>query len=286
MKRSNNLVLRIAAWAAKSLPMPVKQGLYRLGPVSRLLRRSLNRAAPGGMSVVTVAGGDLAGLRLHLDLHTEKDFWLGTYEPELQDAVRELVRPGMVVYDVGANIGYISLLLARAVGPQGRIIAFEALPANVERLRANLALNPDLAPRLGVDPRAVADCPGQVHFLVHDSVGMGKVEGSAGRQAAYSQTIEVPAVSLDSFVYQEGHPLPAAIKIDIEGGEVLALPGMRRVLEEAHPLLLMEIHGPEAARVAWDQLSGLGYRLGEMVPGYPPIQSPEELGWKTYLVAR
>ncbi len=266
--------------------MPVKQGLYRLGPASRLLRRSLNRATPGGISVATVAGGDLAGLRLHLDLHTEKDFWLGTYEPDLQSAVRELIAPGMTVYDVGANIGYISLLLARAVGPQGRIVAFEALPANVARLRANLYLNPDLAPRVAVEPRAVTDCPGLVHFLVHDSVGMGKVEGSAGRQATYVETIEIAAVSLDAFVYEEGQPLPAAIKVDIEGGEVLALPGMRRVLEEAHPLLLMEIHGPEAARVAWEQLSSQGYCLAEMAPGYPPIQSPEELGWKTYLVAR
>jgi len=235
---------------------------------------------------MTVAAGDLAGLHFCLDLQEEKDLWLGTYEPDLQAVVRELVQPGMLVYDVGANIGYVSLLLARRVGPQGRVIAFEALPTNVDRLRQNLALNPELASRVEVQPRAVVDRPGQVLFLVHASVGMGKVAGSAGRQETYQESIEIPAVSLDDFVYDEGHPLPQAIKIDIEGGEVLALPGMRRVLEEGHPLLLMEIHGPQAARVTWETLSPLGYRLSAMAPGLPSIAGPEELRWKTYLVAR
>ena len=268
------------------MPSPARQALYRLGPFSRLLRRTLNSAAPAGFTPTAVAAGDLAGLRLCLDLHEEKDLWLGTYEPDLQDVVRELVEPGMVVYDVGANIGYVSLLLARRVGSRGRVIAFEALPANVDRLRQNLALNPELALRVEVQPRAVTNQPGPVQFLVHASVGMGKVAGSAGRSETYAGVIEIPAVSLDAFVYAEGHPLPRLIKIDIEGGEVLALPGMRRVLAEAHPLLLMEIHGPEAARVTWETLSPLGYRLSEMAPGLPPIAGLQELGWKTYLVAR
>jgi FkbM family methyltransferase len=286
MAKSSGPMLKLAALAARILPMPVKQVFYRLGPLSRLLRRTLNQSVPSGETITTVAGGGLAGLRLRLDLQIEKDFWLGTYEPDLQAAVGEMIHAGMRVYDVGANIGYVTLLLARAVGPEGRVVAFEALPENIARLRANLDLNPGLAPRVEVQPRAVTDCPGQVHFLVHSSIGMGKVEGSAGRHAQYSQTIEVPAVSLDAYVFEEGHPLPQAIKVDIEGGEVLALPGMRRVLQEAHPLLLMEIHGPEAAQVTWDILTDLGYGLFAMTPGLPPIHSPEELGWKAYLVAR
>jgi len=77
---------------------------------------------------VQVAAGGLQGLRLSLDMQTEKDYWLGTYEPELQAAVADLVKPGMQVYDVGANIGYVSLLLARRVGAAGHVYAFEALP--------------------------------------------------------------------------------------------------------------------------------------------------------------
>ncbi len=59
----------------------------------------------------------------------------------LQEAVRKLVKPGEVIYDVGANIGYISLLLAKAAGETGRVYAFEALPENAERWRRNIELN-------------------------------------------------------------------------------------------------------------------------------------------------
>jgi hypothetical protein len=129
---------------------------------------------------VNVAAGDLAGMKLALDLQSEKDYWLGTYEPELQQALRQWVQPGMLAYDVGANIGYISLLLARRVGEAGRVHAFEALPANLERLRTNLALN-DMQDRVLVTPAAVVDHAGQVQFWVGPSGGMGKAEGSAGR---------------------------------------------------------------------------------------------------------
>ena len=86
-----------------------------------------------------VAAGDLKGYQVLLNLKTEKSRWLGTYEPELQAALRQFLRPGSTVYDVGANIGYISLLMAHNVGPDGKIFAFEALPVNVERIQQNMA---------------------------------------------------------------------------------------------------------------------------------------------------
>jgi hypothetical protein len=82
-----------------------------------------------------------------------------------------------------------------------------------------------------------------------------------------------------------GNPPPQVVKMDIEGGEVLAIPGMSGVLMEAHPLMLLELHGPEAARVAWERLAGLGYRFCQMKPGYPQIRTQQELDWKAYLVA-
>jgi hypothetical protein len=112
------------------------------------------------------------------------------------------------------------------------------------------------------------------------------MEGSAGRQElVYNQTISIPGIVLDEFVYSEGNLPPALVKIDIEGGEILALPGMRRILVEARPLVCMELHGPEAAQVAWDILISNGYRLCRMAPGYPPIPSLDTLDWKAYTVA-
>jgi FkbM family methyltransferase len=280
-----NRLLSFAAWTARWLPMPVKRGLYRFRPLAGLLRGALNRAAPQGFMSVMVAAGGLQGLRLSLDLQQEKDYWLGTYEPELQAAVAEIVQPGMLVYDVGANIGYISLLLARRVGAAGHVYAFEALPANLERLRLNLQLS-GLSERVTVVPAAVVEKKRPARFLVGPSGGMGKAAGSAGRQdVVYSQTLEVAGLSLDEFVYTEGNPPPQLVKMDIEGGEVLALPGMSRLLVEAHPTILLELHGPEAARLVWETLLAAGYRLCRMAPGYPQIPSVEALDWKAYLVA-
>jgi FkbM family methyltransferase len=285
MSGVSNFVLSLAASFARILPDSVKRAVYRSGPLARVIRQELNRAAPQGISPVTVAAGALAGMRLNLDMQTEKDYWLGTYEPELLQAIAELVRPGMIAYDVGANIGYISLALAKAVGEKGQVYAFEALPANIERLRLNLEMN-GMASRVAVVAAAVVDRSQSVQFLIGPSGGMGKVEGSAGRQeVAYQEAIQVPGIALDEFVFDQGHSAPQVIKMDIEGGEVLAFPGMQRLLAGQPPLILLELHGPEAAEAAWTALVKTGYRICRMAPGFPGVPALEALDWKAYLVA-
>ncbi|OGN75690.1 MAG: hypothetical protein A2X25_02670 [Chloroflexi bacterium GWB2_49_20] len=279
-----NWLLSLAALIARLLPAPLKRLPYRIRPLAGFLRRALNRAAPGGMSQVVVAAGLLEGCSLRLDMHTEKDYWLGTYELELQAALRQLVKPGMAAYDVGANIGYISLMLARLAGESGRVFAFEALPSNAERWQENVNLN-GLSARMQLFCGAVTDSTAPVRFLVHASGGMGKALGSAGRGNAYQSEIEVPGLSLDEFVFGQGNPPPHLIKMDIEGGEVLALPGMHRLLADARPSLVLELHGQESIRVSWEILSGLGYRICRMKPGFPRVASRDELEWKAYLVA-
>jgi FkbM family methyltransferase len=245
----------------------------------------LNRAAPAGITQVTIAGGDLAGYSILLDMQIDKDYWLGTYEPQLQAALREVVPVGATVYDVGANIGYVSLLLAKAAGEKGMVFAFEALPENAARWHRNVELN-RMQDRLRLFEGAVTGAVGKVRFLVHASGGMGKAAGSGGRDDSYQSEISVPGISLDEFVYGQGNPPPQVVKMDIEGGEVLALPGMQRVLAEARPLMLMELHGPESSRTAWASLTAAGYQIYWMRRGYPAIPSLEAMGWKAYIVAR
>lgn len=280
----SHLLLSIASFTAKILPTSIKQSIYKIKPLARFIRRRLNRAAPTGLTQVKVAGGDLAGFTILIDMQIDKDYWLGTYEPELQAALRKMIRPGAVIYDVGANIGYVSLLLAKAAGETGRVYAFEALPENTERWRKNVELN-GMTPRLSLFAGAVTQAAGPVRFLVHSSGGMGKAAGSGGRNDEYQSEVTVPGISLDEFVYGQGNPQPQAVKMDIEGGEVLALPGMRRVLAEARPLMLMELHGDESARVAWETLTAAGYEIRWMRRGYPVVPSLEALGRKAYIVA-
>ena len=280
-----NFLLSSAALAAKILPNSFKQAIYKVKPLAGFIRSGLNRAAPTGLTQVKIAAGDLAGFTILLDMQIDKDYLLGTYEPELQMALRELIPPGAIVYDVGANIGYVSLLLAKAAGQNGHVYAFEALPGNADQWRRNVALN-RMEARLSLFAGAVTQSAGPVRFLVHTSGGMGKAAGSAGRADTYQSELTVPGISLDEFVYGQGNPPPQVVKMDIEGGEVLALPGMRRILAEARPLMLMELHGPESSRVAWDTLTAAGYSIGWMRPGYPAVPSLEAMGWKAYIVAK
>ncbi|MBW8009668.1 MAG: FkbM family methyltransferase [Chloroflexi bacterium] len=278
-------LLSIAAFAARWLPASVQKVIYRSGPLAKFIRARLNKAHPSGIMEFTVAGGALAGRRLMLDYRTEKYLWLGTYELELTSALQELVAAGMIVYDVGANLGYMSLILADIVGESGRVFAFEALPSNVKRFQANLDINPQVS-NIEIVPKAVADSSGTVEFKVHESHAAGKVDGSAGREESYLERLEVPAISLDDFVFSQGQPPPQIVKMDIEGGEVLALPGMQRILEQHQPLLFLELHGPEAKLIAWEILTSIGYTFHEISSPYPAVASLETDEWVSYLLAR
>ncbi len=276
--------LRFAAWMSRLVPAPVRSAVYRLGPLTRLLRRLLNRAAPHGLTEVTVAAGPLAGVRLALDLQTEKDYWLGTYEPAVLAELDRLVTAGMVAYDVGANIGYVTLAIARRVGASGKVFAFEALPENLSRLERHITLNN--LQTVSVVAKAVVDRPGEIPFLIGPSGGMGKAAGSDGRTDLYQDSLMVEAISLDHFVFTLKQAPPDFVKLDIEGGEGMALAGMQQLLAQARPTLLLEVHGPDSARSCWAALSAAGYQISALGQPGIPFSAPDQLPWKSYLQAR
>jgi len=277
-------ILKAASWAAEILPAPIKIFLYKWPFLARMIRRSLNAAAPEGLTEMTIAAGAARGLKMLIDLQSEKDYWLGTYETDLQAAAAKLIHPGSVVYDIGANIGYISLLSAQLSGLTGKIFSFEALPANVERLKVNVAIN-GLGSRITVIHAAVIDSSQPVTFLTHPSGAMGKALGSAGRDEKYSGRITVPGLAIDTFIYDQNHPQPDLIKLDIEGGEGSALAGMQRLLSEKKPIFLIELHGEQAAHQVWDRLIQHDYKIYEMTHAYPHITHVDDLDWKAYIIA-
>ena len=221
-------------------------------------------------------------MRLELDFRTEKDLWLGTYEPALLEAIEHFVRPNLTVYDVGANIGYISLALAKAVGPSGQVVAFEPLPANLVRLRANMALNPE-GSRVQIVEAGVGAQHSQATFMVHKSGGMGKLQAAKGRQAEYEGSIPVDVIALDEWIEDHGQAAPGLIKIDVEGGEAAVLEGLKSMLKSNRPTILIELHGPEATSEVQNILASAGYALHAARDGYPRLDEISE--WKTYAVA-
>jgi FkbM family methyltransferase len=152
-------------------------------------------------------------------------------------------------------------------------------------LRQNVELNGFLE-RVTVVHAAVQDQAGEAEFLIGPSSAMGKVKGSAGRDTVeYLENINVEAISIDGFIENSGNQFPDIVKMDIEGGEVLALPGMANLLQTRHPLVLIELHGLESAEASWWQLRNSGYRICRMERDFPQVENFEELNWKSYLVA-
>lgn len=283
--KDGNLALNFAYYVSKVVPVSFKKYLYKSPTLSNLIRRSLNQFAPEGINRVSIAAGINEDLEMFLDLQTEKDYWLGTYEPELQQTIELLVKPEQVVYDIGANIGFVTLMFARQTGEMGHVYAFEALPENVIRLRQNVDLNGYLE-RVTVVNAAVQDRAGEAEFLMGPSGAMGKVKGSAGRDTIeYLEYIKVKAISIDGFIENSGNLLPDIVKMDIEGGEILALPGMSNLLQTRHPLVMIELHGLESAEASWQLLRNAGYRICRMELEFPQVGNIEELDWKSYLVA-
>ena len=277
-------VLDLAAWAARVLPAPIKKMLYKIPFLAKYIRRALNIAAPIEFSEISIAAGAAGGMRMVLNLQAEKDYWLGTYETDLQRAAADLIRNEDVVYDIGANIGFVTLVCANLAGKNGRVFAFEALPANVKRLEKNINAN-QLQTHVSAIHAAVLDKNGPVTFLTHASGAMGKAEGSAGRNEHYSNSITVPGIALDKYVQDNNLPAPNLIKVDIEGGEGPALEGMRNILAESKPGLLIELHGEEAARQVWSTLTKVGYSIHRMGRGFKQVKSVEDLDWKAYIAA-
>jgi protein-L-isoaspartate O-methyltransferase len=103
-----------------------------------ILRKVLSLIPPN--FTVPILQGPLRGTRWIVGAQTH-GMWLGSYEIDKQLAIKNSLKPGQVFYDIGANVGYYSLLAAKCVGNTGAVIAFEPLPRNIVYLTSHLRLN-------------------------------------------------------------------------------------------------------------------------------------------------
>jgi FkbM family methyltransferase len=231
-------------------------GLRRVPVLGPWLRWAGARMVPRGSLVwAQVRRGPAAGIWLRLNPRTGGDILEGTGEPEVQSALLEYVAPGMTVYDVGANIGFFSMLAARLVGPTGHVAAFEADPEILARLREHAECNQ--FSWVSVNGNAVWSEHRTVLFARADpgispDRGLGHVVESAEKE-----TIRVDAVSLDD--YARTSKAPDFIKCDVEGAEVEVFRGAQRMLAEKRPLILCEMHSEGNRRILSDEFSRLGY---------------------------
>jgi FkbM family methyltransferase len=229
------------------------------------LARAAQRAVMGGRRVIgrgPIAVCRRGGLRWRLDLREGIDFsifLLGSFEPNMATAYRNMIASGSIVVDIGANIGAHTLRLATCVGAAGRVIAVEPTQYAFERLREHVLLNPSLASRIvllqamlmGSEHAPLAekiesswplDTPSDAH---PGHAGVGKVTTGAAVRTLDSVVSDLDLKSVDF------------LKLDVDGYEVEVLRGARDTLRRFAPVIFFE-HSPYV-------LAEKGYKPDELV---------------------
>ena len=247
------------------------------------VRRAVERLAYRRAAPILPEGLDGLGMYAPGDW---PDLYAEGYEPELAQALRRLTRPGMSCADVGAHLGYHTLLIAALAGPSGHVVAVEADAVNARTVARSVALN-GLEGRVEVLHAAATRVDGARVSLYGGRGGEGTEwttsatfaarEDGRRRRAAAS----VPGISLDAR-FEAGERLEL-VKIDVEGGEGDVLAGARRVLAEARPVVVLEFHR-EAGWPAIASLLDAGYGL-RCLDGtaLPPPAGPDDVPY--HLVA-
>lgn len=172
--------------------------------------------------------GVAAGLRLEVDARAPIQVYLGTAEVEIAEHIRRLARPGLRAFDIGGHNAYYAMVLARLTGQP--VVSFEFDPTAVERMRRNLALNPQLADRVVIR---------EVYL-------------------SYERNAALGAATLDEVVASDGLTAPDLLKIDVEGSESHVLQGAQQILRR-RPHLVIETHCLAIERECAEILAAHGY---------------------------
>jgi FkbM family methyltransferase len=191
------------------------------------------------------------GLQMEIDPNDYMDrlFYLGTYDRWLRSAIRKSVGAGDTCLDIGAHKGYVTLQLARAVGPTGRVYAFEPDPRARAVLEKNCARNGFV--NVSILPFALGSKNGTAEFELSKQLGWSSQFPNAQVAGTMLRKIEVPVRSFDDLVdsgdvvFHSG--LLSFVKIDAEGAEYHVLSGMKRTMTRWAPIVWMEINPPSLA---------------------------------------
>lgn len=240
------------------------KGLYRLPLARRLVSFLYRWLAPKGIILIKV--------REHKMYVDSRDITIsrilltvGSWERGTTRLFEDIIQKGMVVLDVGANIGYFTLIAAKLVGEEGKVFAFEPEPYNFDLLVRNLKLNGyhNVTPA----QKAISDKNGRATLFLdrtqwdQHSLSRRNVTNFSGN------SIEVDVQTLDDFLKDFGHRVDFA-KIDVQGAELAVIQGMRHIIESNKNLKLVVEFNPEGLRrfgsspeEFLNRLTGYGFKL-------------------------
>jgi len=189
------------------------------------------------------------------------------FEEPVFETFRTLLRPGMTVFDIGANFGLYAVVAARTVGAEGKVFAFE--PASVREVLADHVRLNGVGDRVEVVPMVVTDEPGEAEFWEPEDARLASLSRAAAERNQAPTAHTERATSVDAFC-ESRKVMPDVLKIDVEGAEASVLRGARRFLERRHGTLILEVHpwvlsdlGEDEERL-FDDLRGHGWTARQL----------------------
>jgi FkbM family methyltransferase len=198
----------------------------------------------------------------------------GVWEPNVSKVIERSLAPGDIFVDVGAHIGYDTLLASRRVGSRGKVVAIEALPRTFALLRLNLSLNA-FATNVRAVNAAVADQPGKLDLYEVDPTNIGAATTVASRGGAVVGRVE--ALPLTDILTAEERRRLRLIKIDVEGAEPAILHSiLDRLSDFPRSMDILVEASPDDDHAAWrgvfDRLCAAGFQVWA-------VENKYELEW-------
>ena len=201
-------------------------------------------------AVIPILQGRLRGKRW-IAGSSDHGCWLGSYEFETRRVFEEMISSGSIVYDIGAHVGYYTLLASELVGADGHVYSFEPHPKNIAYLQQHLELNS--IENVTFFEGALADRSGDANFKYGPSRSMGKISDEG--------EYRVKLFSIDELIAGDKIEPPQFIKIDVEGAELAVLHGASKCLETYHPTLFLETHGDRIHQESLRELVHMGFEV-------------------------
>ena len=263
----------------------IKQAVFKLLPLLPVnLLENLAESQPDSLKYrlasaglhqrdVTVRNGIAKGLKFNTG-ESCPELALGTYEVPIQNIFAQHLKLGDVFYDIGANVGFFSVIAAKLVGDTGKVYAFEPGENNAKAIRHNARLN-DFT-QIEVIEKAVSETSGQGQLLLAQYSG-GHALATADVPPDLAGEVTVDLVSIDDLIAEDKIAPPNFVKVDVEGAELEVLKGMRETIKTHQPTIIYEVDdGDRTAynrkyRELADFFESLNYQITQTEDSYNTI---------------
>jgi len=262
----------IPVWIAEHTPRKFKQAVHRVRFLDQALMSLYGSLIKD--KVVPVEQGPLRGVKLVTGRHTSHAHIKGAYERDVQDAIDGMVRPGDICYDLGASIGYMTLLMARKAK---RVYSFEPAPHAIAEMERHIAANG--MKNVTIVPLPVSDRVRSVRFCLTDAAYGSGIHATETRWPV----LNLQTTTLDLFV--KDNPFPDFLKMDVEGEEGAVLDGAQEILARRKTLICCEVHHLDAARSVIGTLERFGYTLTRL-DGSPAKVPDSVVAGEFHILAR